>query len=408
MKKENPNINNDEIINKEELNNNTPIQEDDFSLSSGFKISESPITEESEYIKSSNNDTRISRSARRKNKRLRAILGVLAIILSAVFLATSFLLFMSEYLGIKLNSSATCTVDIKQGSGTSAIASELKEAGAINSSLMFRIYCKLAGYDGTFKYGVYTFKNELGYKEIAQLLQEEGEQNNSVEVTIPERASVDDIIEILEKNNVCTRNDFLKAMKSGNYTDISFINEIEKEKVFYLFEGYLFPDTYIFYNYDSEECAELAIRKMLKRTDEMLTDELKEAIKKQNKTLHEIITMASIVELEASASVNEMPKVAAVFYNRLEWDEPKYLGSSPTAEYPYGNGRYNTNNNEGLPPGPLCSPSLSAIKAAIYPQEDFAYTYFVTDSENKFYYNETYTGHNQTIAKLKQQGKWLG
>ena len=118
--------------------------------------------------------------------------------------------------------------------------------------------------------------------------------------------------------------------------------------------------------------------------------------------------MASIVELEASASTNEMPKVAQVFYNRLNWDEPKLLGSSPTQKYPYGNGRYDTNKTEGLPPGPLCSPSLSAIKAALFPDTSVKATYFVTDSDNVFYYNDSYAAHIRTINELKSKGKWIG
>ena len=247
----------------------------------------------------------------------------------------------------------------------------------------------------------------MSYKDIALKLQETGASNKVVQVTIPERSNIDDIMRILEENGVCTKADFKKAMKNGNYSDISFVKDIPTERVYYRFEGYLFPDTYEFYNFDSEECAELAIRKMLKRTEELLTEEILNQIKADGKTIHDVITMASIVELEASASLDEMPKVAAVFYNRLVWDEPQRLGSSPTAEYPYGDGRYDTNKVEGLPPGPLCSPSLAAIKASVYPQENFPYTYFVTDSEMKFYYNETYREHNQTIALLKSQGKWI-
>ena len=139
----------------------------------------------------------------------------------------------------------------------------------------------------------------------------------------------------------------------------------------------------------------------------MWTGEMKRQAEKRGYSVHEIMTMASIVEMEASASPTEMPKVAAVFYNRLSWDEPKYLGSSPTANYPYGSGRYDTNTHEGLPPGPLCSPSLNAIKAALSPQANFNYTYFVTDKDMKFYYTSSYSEHSNIIAKLRREGKWL-
>ena len=364
-----------------------------------------------EFVESSTESITRSRrraAARRKNQRTKQIIRTLVVVVLAVLFAFGFLYFISDYMGIRFDGLNECVIEIEEGSGTAKIANELQEKGAINNSLFFRVFCKLGGYDGTFKYGVYSFSNELGYKDIARKLQEPGEPTNVVDVTIPERSNIDDIMSILEEKGVCTKADFKAAMKNGNYSDINFVEDIPTDMVYYRFEGYLFPDTYQFYNYDSAECAELAIRKMLKRTEELLTEDLLKQIAADHKTVHDVLTMASIVELEASASLEEMPKVSAVFYNRLVWDEPQRLGSSPTAEYPYGEGRYDTNKIEGLPVGPLCSPSLSAIKAAVYPEKNFPYTYFVTDSENKFYYNESYRQHNQTIALLKSQGKWLG
>ena len=104
-----------------------------------------------------------------------------------------------------------------------------------------------------------------------------------------------------------------------------------------------------------------------------------------------------------------MPKVAAVFYNRLEspdWLGPRKLESDPTMKYPYGNGRYNTYETEGLPPGPLCAPSENAILAAASPEENFTATYFVTDNKMNFYYNNSLSAHQKTINKLKAEGKW--
>lgn len=387
------NNDNDNLEQKqEELNVPVPCNNNDFIETDNTKISKSR--------------ERIVR--RRKNRRIKAIVRVVITVVIAITLAFSFLAFMSDYMGIHFEKARECVVEIEEGLGTKAIANVLKKEGVINNTFFFRIFCKLGGYDGSFKYGVYTLSNELSYKNIANRLQEDGEVDNYVEVTIPERSNIDDIMRILEEKGVCNKADFRAAMKNGNYSDISFVDDIPEEMVYYRFEGYLFPDTYQFYNYDSAECAELAIRKMLKRTEEVLTKDLIDQMQADHKTLHDVLTMASIVELEASASLDEMPKVAAVFYNRLVWDEPQRLGSSPTAEYPYGEGRYDTNKIEGLPVGPLCSPSLAAIKASIYPAKNFPYTYFVTDSEMKFYYNETFRQHNQTIALLKSQGKWLG
>lgn len=346
---------------------------------------------------------------KRRTKSIGSIIWVLVICAVSIALAAFIVIFSSEYLGIGFGKGGECVVDIKSGMSTAQIARELKESGAINNTLMFRIYSKLAGKDGTYKYGVYTFTNELGYKEIAAMLQTDGAKAETVRVTIPEGATIDDIIKLLEKNNICTKQDFRNAVLSEKFNDFDFVAQIPKDKVYYQFEGYLFPDTYDFYCYeDKAECAQLAIRRMLQNTADKLTPAIRKKAEEMNRSLHEILTMASIIELEASSAPEEMANVAAVFYNRLSWDEPHLLGSSPTANYPYGDGRYDTNKTEGLPPGPLCAPSAKAIEAAANPTPNFTATYFVTDSEMNFYYNNTLAAHNQTIASLKAKGKWLG
>ena len=345
----------------------------------------------------------------KKTRNIGSVIWVLIICAVSIALAAFIIIFSAEYLGIGFNKGGECVVEIRAGMPTAQIAAELKDSGAINNALMFRLYSKLTGKDGTYKYGVYTFTNELGYKELAAMLQTDGAKADTVTVTIPEGATIDDIIKLLEKNNICSKQDFRNAVLNGNYSEFDFVAEIPKEQVYYQFEGYLFPDTYDFYCYDDkEECAELAIRRMLQNTANKLTPEVRKNAETMGRKLHEILTMASIIELEASSAPEEMANVSAVFYNRLSWDEPHLLGSSPTADYPYGNGRYNTNITEGLPPGPLCAPSLKAIEAAANPTKNFTATYFVTDSEMKFYYNNSLAAHQQTIASLKSQGKWLG
>lgn len=397
----------------EQQNNSNHLVADDFNYvigDNGFDINS---------LEESNSDAPIfkaSREAKKKQKKkrtvakIRSAIWIIVIFAISVILAASIMLFAVEYLGITFGNTAQCVVEIEKGMGTSQIAKELESSGAINSSFMFRVYSRLSGKDGSYQYGVYTFSNELGYSDIARKLQEEGATAKSVTVTIPEMSRMDQIMDILEKNGVCTKADFRNAVLNGTY-EFDFVKDIPEEEVYYKFEGYLFPDTYDFYCYDSAECAELAILKMLENTNNKLTPEVREKIEKSGYTIHEVLSMASIVELEASAYPEEMANVAAVFYNRLTWDEPKFLGSSPTAEYPFGNGRYNTNSpdgTEGFPPGPMCAPSLNAILAAVNPTENFSATYFVTDSDMKFYYNTSYSAHIKTINSLKAQGKWLG
>ena len=337
---------------------------------------------------------------------IKTIIWILCIIIVSVGLAFGVIYAGADYMGIGFGRGSDVTIEIEQGMSTEQIAEELKEAGAVKIPLLFRVYAKFKHYDSQFKYGVYSFNTEAGYEAISQMLIEEGALAQSVKVTIPEMSSIDDIAEILEENGVCTKSDFINEVQNGEF-GYDFIDDIPVDNVYYRLEGYLFPETYDFYNFDSEECARLAVEKMLKTLDDKLTDGMMQKISESGYTLHEIMTMASIVELEAGGSPDEMANVAAVFYNRLESDDFTTLGSSPTRKYPYGGGKYNTYESPGLPPGPLCSPSLKSIEASIEPTEDFDYYYFVTDASMKFYYNKTLAEHNSTIARLQAANNWI-
>lgn len=376
--------------------------EDDFVIGKGFRLEEEPAAPRPR----TQGD---GRGKKKKKKKRRGCLGsiiwILVILIIAGGLATGVIMAGADLLGIGKNE--ICQVEIEKGSSTQQIAETLKEAGAIRFPTLFRLYSKLKGNDGTYQYGVYEFNTEIGYGGIMDLLQTEGAQAEMAEVRIPEMADIDEIAALLEEAGVCSKSNFMTAMQSGTFKE-SFVGDIPVERVHYRLEGYLFPDTYKFIKDDSVEGATRAIQQMLNRMDEMFTSDMRDQAIEMGSNMHNILTMASIIEMEASGHPDEMPNVAAVFYNRLNWDEPKLLGSSPTAEYPYGDGRYNTNVTEGLPPGPLCSPSLDAIEAALNPTEGFTATYFVTDSDMKFYYNDSLAAHNQTIADLKAQGKWIG
>lgn len=336
-----------------------------------------------------------------------ALLNIFGIISVSVILAFVCVLFIFEYVGIGFNRGHSVSLEVPEGASTIWIANELKEKNCINSAFMFRVYTTITGNNGKYKHGVYTFKNELGYSELRDMLIEGGESGETVEVRIPERATIDEIIAILEEKGVCKRYEFLEAMNEGSY-NYSFVDEIPEQSVYYRFEGYLFPDTYEFYCYDNPlECATLAIDKMLAQTEKMLGEDIEKKAEDMGYTVHEILTMASIVELEASGEPEEMKNVAQVFYNRLnDWEMP-LLGSSPTARYKYGKGRYDTNKNPGLPPGPYCSPSLSAIEAALNPNTECKAAYFVTDSNMNFYYTHSLQEHNSIIAKLKRENNWI-
>lgn len=386
----------DENLNE---NQNTPNENDDFIIGKGFSPDVNVPSPDQ-------NEGHLKKRGKGKSA-IKTALWIIAIFAVSIGLAFGIIFAGADYMGIGFGRGENCVIEIEQGMSTKQIASELKECGAIKCPLLFRVYAKLKHYDSAFKYGVYNFNNEAGYESLSQMLMNDGAKADSVTVTVPEMSTVDEIADILEKAGVCSKKDFISAVQTGEF-DYDFIKEIPEESVYYRLEGYLFPDTYDFYCYDSEECAYLAVDKMLKTLDSKLDGDMKAKISESKYSFHELMTMASIVELEAGGSVTEMPNVAAVFFNRLESDDFQKLESSPTVKYPHGGGRYDTYQCKGLPPGPLCSPSLNSVKAALNPTKDFDYYYFVTDASMKFYYNKTLAEHNSTIARLKKENNWIG
>lgn len=336
---------------------------------------------------------------------------------------------------------ALCTVVVPQGATVTDIAALLEEAGAVDNALVFRLYTKFKIENPNFKYGTYEFENNIGFEKIAEILSTQGQKALTAKVTIPEGTTLHDytknvngkdvtvvgIATLLNKAGVCKADDFFTALDNVDFSSSKLLSTIDTENTYYPLEGYLFADTYEFYfcgckicagekgkekACESAACAEKAIKRMLARTEEVITDEMIQNAEDMGYTIHEMLTLASIVQLESGIVTDEMANVSAVFHNRLN-SPSKFpmLGSSPTIYYDKsmnGDGRYDTQRYaKGLPPGPVCSSGKAAIEAAFMPTQDFDYTYFVTDNTGKFYYNTTESGHHATIKKLQNEGKWI-
>ena len=432
-----------------------PAPQDDFVIGSGFVVSEDyaaqirsrkeranaqgkqrPMSDRDVDIrKVSREDAKQKKRKAKKNKKhgpLYTLIWVAVILVVSVLIAYFALMFANELLG--LVGDTTADVQITQGMNLEQIANELKDKGIIDYPLLFRAYVKFKGQDGSLKYGGYTLRETMGYDGIIEQLQKSNERE-TVNVTIPDGATVESIKALLVENDVCTAENFDYVLKHIERYDFnaSFVKDIPVDNVYYVFEGYLYPDTYNFFTgaekYGEKNCVH-ALNKMMDNFESKLLTacpDYKERIEKLKfygiDSLHDALSLASIVQLECSGFDSEMPGVAAVFLNRLVWEgEAHYLGSTPTFYYP--DNRYNTNNYElynkdgnlvskkgyeGLPPGPQCSMTIEAVKAVLYPDEKALadkYYYFVTDVNHKFYYNRTLKQHENTIASLKRQGLW--
>ncbi len=388
---------------------NNPSQ-DDYIIGQGFEVE----------------DVKIETKPKKRTKNItKTVITIVLIFTISIGLAFGIIFAGADYIGIGFGRGGEATIEIEQGSSTVKIAKKLNECGAVKMPILFRLYAKIKGYESQFKYGVYTFNTETGYDSIANMLITQGAKAESVTVTIPEGTGINDYIKkvdgqkvtipgiatLLEKAGVCTKNDFLNALDDVEL-DGKLLSNTNPDKTYYALEGYLFPETYEFYNYDSKECAALAVARMIKETESRITDDMYKKAEKMGYSMNEILTMASIIQMESGNNSSALPKIAGIFYNRLNSKDFATLGSSPTCYYGWSfkadDGRYDTYKIKDLPPGPLCSPSIDAIKAALNPEGvGNGYFYFVTDKNGKFYMHKTLSEQNKTIAKLKQENNWI-
>lgn len=415
----------DNITNRKQPSDTAPATEaegelDDSNLSEDFVIGKDFFIDSSEADNIEFDEK--SRLKKKKAKKkvsagkscLTSVIWMAAILVIAIAAASLLLYFGMDYLGVTLSKSTTEEIEVVIDEGTSAkeIAEILKEKDIISSSLFFRFYAKQGGHDSKFQYGIYYFSKQDSYEDIAEALVKKGAHGTEVTVTIPEGWTIDQIAERLEANGVCSASDFKAAVNEADYNKypFEFMKNIRTpaQGVHYKLEGYLFPDTYRFYDTNDKSGAEQAIKKMLTRFDQMVTPEMRARAAELKYSLHDILTLSSVIELESSvAELADKQKVSAVFWNRLNnWGETAKLQSDPTQKYPYNKEKYDTYKAEGLAPGAYCSPSIDSIRAALYPDENCKAYYFVTDKNMKFYFNETYDGHNSTIKKLKKDGLW--
>jgi len=291
---------------------------------------------------------------------------------------------------------------VEKGSGLSKIASQLKEQGLIRSRLFFSIYVFLRGGQSDLKAGEYSVFASMSASEIADKII--SGETEGLKITIIEGWNIEDIAEYLEEKGICQPENFLEAANgsAGRAEEFDFLEDKPERNNL---EGYLFPDTYWIKQMASPE---EVIRTLLGNFGKKLTAEMREEIRSQDKTIFEIITMASLIEKEV-ATDEDRKIVSGIFWKRLKNHYP--LQSCATVAYALGvdKWRYSVNDTQiespyntykyiGLPAGPISNPGLSAIKAAIYPQES-DYNYFLSKPDGETVFTRTLREHNLAIQK---------
>lgn len=326
------------------------------------------------------------------------IIGIIVVLLFALF--NSYVDKMA--LPIDTESSEYITVEIPTGSTTGDISNILFSHGLIRNEFVFKILSNKMNYEGKYQAGTYMLGYNMSMKDIMKIIYNGNSQSNSVRFTIPEGYDLRRIADTLEQQGLIDKDAFFNEVTNGDFS-YRFLDGLEKSEN--RLEGFLFPDTYEVYKNATEWDI---INKMLARFDQLFVDEYYQKAEDLGFTIKEIITLASIIEREALIN-DERPIVSSVFHNRLYIDMA--LQSCATVQYILGEVKpnltiqdtkiespYNTYLNKGLPPGPIASPGLASIKAALYPVES-DYMYFVAKGDGSHAFAVTY----DEFLKYKQQ-----
>ncbi|EEH98225.1 MULTISPECIES: endolytic transglycosylase MltG [Clostridium] len=313
------------------------------------------------------------------------------IIIILILIISCFVLF-KRVLNKPLNTSEDIVINVQEGDSFYSIINALSKENKIKNLPLIKLFVKISRKNIDVKPGEYVLQKDLNVNELINTLTSESSLN-IVKFTVPEGYTIDDISEKLEKEGICSKEDFIKAIKE--YELPSFVN-INSEKRYNL-EGYLFPDTYLI---KVGETPKEIITKMVARFKEMLSEAIKEVnTTVKNEDIETVVTIASMIEKEARID-SERPVIASVIVNRLNID--MMLQIDATVIYALGehvdtvlyshletNSPYNTYKNYGLPVGPISNPGLESIKAALKPEQT-DYLFYVLQNDKTHYFTNNY------------------
>lgn len=291
-------------------------------------------------------------------------------------------------------------VDVPRNSTGRDIADTLEKKGIIRSSSLFRLYSRILGSGKSLQSGTYKMKQGLTIKEAMTELR--SGKTESVFVTVPEGYTVRQISSLLKDAGVKGAENFEK--EAASYGPLKY--QYGPLPVPVKAEGFLFPDTY---NIPKEYTARQICDMMYKRTDSMLTPDIRKKAEAKHLTLHALMTLASMVEREARFKEDQVP-IASVMLKRLEIGMPlqidatiQYALGSPKEELTIADTRidspYNTYTHNGLPPGPIGSPGMDAIEAVLEAKPG-EYLYYVAQADGHHVFTKSYEEHQAETENI--------
>ncbi len=345
----------------------------------------------------------------KSDKKIRTI--VIAIAAAVILLLAGLAVYGSGLGPVDKSDDEPITVTIPQGSGAMNIIDILDETGLVKNKTMAKIHMKLGGYD-SLQANTYIFSKDMGLKEILKAI-DTGDFNylSKNQFTLVEGSTVPQYAAAIAEKFSYSAEDILAVWNDREYLstlidDYWFLtDEILQEGIMYPLEGYLYPETYIIT--DEDATIQEITQVILAMTDEKLCQR-KEAIEDSGRTVHQFLTLTSVVENE-SLFQEDRPVIAGVFINRLEQGMP--LQSDITVLYALQekrvdvtyedlevDSRYNTYKYSGLPIGPVCSPSAPAMDDVLdYEKSD--YLFFFAKEDGTVIFSKTLEEHEKAAKE---------
>ena len=285
----------------------------------------------------------------------------------------------------------------------SYVADQLKDNGIIKYKWLFKLFGSVYNADKKIDPGTYELKAIYDYKALVKKMTSGSAAMVTKKITFPEGYTMRQIFKKLNDEGVCDYDELMDAAANSTF-NYSFLEGTEKGDANRL-EGFLFPDTYEFYE---GMPAATAINKLLEVFHYKMTAEMLEWQEESGYTMREIVTIASMIEKEA-ANDTEQYTIASVIYNRLKKDWPLQIDSTTLYEYPDHEGAptaemlakdspYNTRISKGLPPSPICSPGITSIRAALQPSSTNYMYYALNTATGQHEFFKTADAFNAFVA----------
>lgn len=378
-------------------------------------------------------EKKIEKKKARRNRRIFKVVWITMIALVAVVLSQYILVGVNDLMAISREENPTkVKIHVPADPTMDDIATLLYDANVIKEPGFFKMYANFTSSVEGFRQGDFELETDKDYEAIINLLQSNVYRTDIVKLQITEGMNLLEILEALKDKEIITdetETEFLNLCNDDYFdSDFAFIRDIPKnENRLYKLEGYLFPDTYEFY---VGEDPKSVISKFLNNYDSKVIQHKEKYFGNSKKTtlveeaadtgysFDEILTIASIIQAEA-ASRDDMYEISAILHNRLKYGTDSgtsKLNCDSTFYYPYRKAEnvpdsikssftsnYNTDEIDGLPPGPICNPGIEAIKAAIKPNESNN-LYFCHDKEENGstpYYAETIEQHEANLKAIE-------